>query len=72
MGHEIECAVLGGGQNPVKASGVGEILAAAEYYDFDAKYNNAESRTVIGPEHPGDSAESVREAAAKNFNAVDS
>lgn len=70
VGHEVECAVLGGGQNPVKASGVGEILAAAEFYDFDAKYNNAESRTVIGPELPGDSAERVREAAAKIFNAV--
>lgn len=57
VGHEVECAVLGGGQKPVKASGVGEILAAAEFYDFDAKYNNAESRTVIGPELPGDSAE---------------
>ena len=71
VGHEVECAVLGGGQNPVKASGVGEILAAAEFYDFDAKYNNAESRTVIGPELPGDSAERVREAAAKIFSAVD-
>ena len=71
VGHEVECAVFGGGQKPVKASGVGEILAAAEFYDFDAKYNNAESRTVIGPELPGDSAERVREAAAKIFNAVD-
>ena len=71
VGHEVECAVLGGGQKPVKASGVGEILAAAEFYDFDAKYNNEESRTVIGPELPGDSAERVREAAAKIFNAVD-
>lgn len=71
VGHEVECAVLGGGQKPVKASGVGEILAAAEFYDFDAKYNNAESRTVIGPELPGNSAEAVREAAAKIFNAVD-
>ena len=71
VGHEVECAVLGGGQKPVKASSVGEILAAAEFYDFDAKYNNAESRTVIGPELPGNSAEAVREAAAKIFNAVD-
>ena len=43
----MECAILGG-QNP-KASPVGEILAAAEFYDFDAKYNNAESKTVIDP-----------------------
>ena len=71
VGHEVECAVFGGGQKPVKSSGVGEILAAADFYDFDAKYYNAESRTVINPELPGDSAEKVREAAAKIFNAVD-
>lgn len=71
VGHEVECAVLGGGANPVASSGVGEILAAAEFYDFDAKYNNEESRTVIGPELPGDSAERVRKAAERIFNAVD-
>ncbi len=71
VGHEVECAVLGGGHHPVKSSGVGEILAAAEFYDFDAKYFNEDSRTVIGPVLPGDSAERVREAAEKIFNAVD-
>lgn len=71
VGREVECAVLGGGQKPVRSSGVGEILAAAEFYDFDAKYYNAESRTVIGPSLPGDSAERVRRAAEKIFNAVD-
>lgn len=71
VGHEIECAVLGGGQKPVHSSGVGEILAAAEFYDFEAKYFNEESRTVIHPELPGDSAERVRKAAEQIFNAVD-
>lgn len=71
VGHEIECAVLGGGKKPVLSSGVGEILAAAEFYDFDAKYFNEESRTVIHPELPGDSAEQVRRAAERIFNAVD-
>lgn len=71
VGREIECAVLGGGQKPVRSSGVGEILAAAEFYDFDAKYYNSESRTVIGPKLPGDSAERVRRAAETIFNAVD-
>ena len=70
-GREIECAVLGGGQKPVQSSGVGEILAAAEFYDFDAKYFNEDSRTVIGPELPGDAAERVRRAAERIFNAVD-
>lgn len=34
IGREIECAVFGGGKEEVKASGVGEILAAADFYDF--------------------------------------
>ena len=68
-GREIECAVLGGYR--AKASGVGEILAAAEFYDFDAKYNNADSRTVVDPVLPEGSAEKVRECAVKIFEAVD-
>ena len=71
VGREIECAVLGGGEMPVQASGVGEILAAADFYDYEAKYFNAESKTVVDPELPGDSAERVREAAVRIFNAVD-
>lgn len=71
VGHEVECAVMGGGQKPVLASGVGEVLSADEFYDFDSKYFNAESRTVLNPELPGDSAERVRKAAQQIFNAVD-
>ena len=59
-GHEIECAVLGGGQKPVQSSGVGEILAAADFYDFEAKYFNEESRTVIHPELPDGAAANVK------------
>lgn len=70
-GHEIECAVLGGGQKPVLSSGVGEILSAADFYDFEAKYFNSESRTVINPELPAGASEQVRKAAEKIFNAVD-
>lgn len=71
VGHEIECAVLGGGEKPVMSSGVGEILAAAEFYDFEAKYYNEESRTILEPELPGDSALRVKKAAEQIFNAVD-
>lgn len=70
-GREVECAVFGSGAEPVTASGVGEILAAADFYDFEAKYYNSESKTVINPELPGDSAERVRTAAAEIFKAVD-
>ena len=70
VGREIECGVFGDGDS-TKASGVGEILAAAEFYDFDAKYYNAESKTVVDPELPDGATERVREAAVKIFNAVD-
>lgn len=67
-GREIECAVLGG--ENVKASMIGEILAAAEFYDFDAKYNNAESKTVINPDLPEEVKEKVRDNAVAIFKAV--
>ena len=70
-GREIECAVFGGGMKKVQASGVGEILAAAEFYDYDAKYNNPESKTVIDPDLPEDVVEGIRDAARDIFNALD-
>lgn len=69
IGREIECAVLGGKE--VKASGVGEILAAADFYDYEAKYNNPESKTVISPELPDGCEEKIRKAAVEIFQAVD-
>ncbi len=70
VGREIECAVLGDSVT-VDASGVGEILAADEFYSYDAKYNNAESKTVIGPELPEGKAEEFRDAARRIFRALD-
>lgn len=70
-GHEVECAVFGGGKEPVIASGVGEILAAAEFYDYDAKYHNAESKTVTDPELPGNASQDIPEMAKAIFKAVD-
>lgn len=70
-GHEVECAVLGGGTMEVRASGVGEILAAAEFYDFESKYYNEESRTVVDPALPKDAAEEIRRIAVRIFKAMD-
>ena len=69
-GREIECAVYGYGGNAF-ASGVGEIVAAAEFYDYDAKYNNAASKTVLDPDIPADKLEEIREAAVKIYRACD-
>lgn len=70
VGREIECAVLGSA-GKAEASGVGEILAAAEFYDYDAKYTNAESKTVISPELPEGKTEEIKNAAKAIFSAVD-
>jgi len=69
-GREVECAVLGSGDEDTVASPVGEILAAAEFYDFDAKYNNAESKTVISPDIGEEAEEKIRDAALKIFKAI--
>ena len=68
-GLELECAVLG--NTEVQASAVGQVLAAAEFYDYDAKYNNKESKTVIPAPIPEDKANEIRENAVKIFKALD-
>ncbi len=69
VGREVECAVLGG--NEPKASGVGEVIAAADFYDYDAKYNNNQSKTVISPELPNNATDIIRDYAIRIFKAVD-
>lgn len=68
-GREIECAVLGN-EKPI-ASGVGEIFSASEFYDYDAKYNNASSKTVVPADLPQEMTNKVREIAIKVFQAVE-
>lgn len=69
VGRELECAILGGAAP--EASGVGEILAAAEFYDYEAKYHNEDSRTVISPELPAGIEAEIRRDAVRIFQAVD-
>lgn len=71
VGRELECAVIRGSDMVSSASGVGEIKAAAEFYDYDAKYNNPQSKTVIKPELTDREREWIREAAIAVFEAVD-
>lgn len=68
-GREIECGVLS--ENGITASGVGEVVAADEFYSYDAKYNNSESRTVINPDMPDEKVQEIRRAACEIFRAVD-
>jgi len=70
-GREIESAVLGGGNFKPIVSGVGEILAAADFYDYDAKYNSPDSMTVINPDLPDYVVDTIRKDAIEIFNAVE-
>ncbi|MEE1228466.1 MAG: D-alanine--D-alanine ligase family protein [Lachnospiraceae bacterium] len=69
VGREIECGVLGG--MDAQASGVGEILAADTFYSYDAKYNNADSRTIVGPELPEGVEDEIRRDALEIFKVLD-
>ena len=68
-GKEVECAVLGN-ENP-KASCVGEVLSAEDFYTFDSKYHNQQSRTQIPANLSKDISEKIRSIAVKAFEAVD-
>lgn len=68
-GREIEVAVLGN-QDP-KASPVGEILSADEFYDYDAKYNNPDSRTRVIDDLPEETLDQIRACAVAIFKALD-
>jgi D-alanine-D-alanine ligase len=69
QGREVECAVIGNLE--VKASDVGEILSADEFYDFDSKYNNPQSKTILSADMPEATRQQIREAAVAIFKAVD-
>ena len=68
-GREIECAVLG--NDNLIAPCVGEIVPAEEYYSFDAKYNNAESITIIPAKIEEEIANTIKTYAKKAFKAID-
>ena len=68
-GREIECAVLG--NEEVIASCVGEIKSADEFYSYDAKYKNEESKTEIPAEIPEEISEEIRKQAIKAFKTID-
>jgi len=68
-GKEIECAVLG--NDEVIASCVGEIKPAEEFYSYNAKYSNEESKTEIPADLPKEISEKIRKQAIKAFKAID-
>ncbi|MEJ8552835.1 D-alanine--D-alanine ligase [Tepidibacter sp. Z1-5] len=66
---EIEVSVLG--NEKVKASVVGEIIPAKEFYDYEAKYLNESSKLIIPAKIEENISEQIREMAIKAFKSID-
>ncbi|MCQ2445555.1 MAG: D-alanine--D-alanine ligase [Clostridia bacterium] len=70
VGRELETAVLG--NEELEVAVVGEVLAADEFYSYDAKYSNADSKTVIPAENLSkEKSDEIRETARRIFTALD-
>jgi D-alanine-D-alanine ligase len=67
--RELECGVLG--NDDPEASIVGEIIPSREFYDYEAKYIDAGSQSVIPAKVPAKLGEIVRKLAIEAFKAVD-
>ena len=66
--RELECGVLGN-LSP-RASVVGEIVPAADFYDYEDKYADGKALTVIPAEIDDETSRTVRELAVHTFRAL--
>ncbi len=67
--REIECSVLGN-DDPI-ASIPGEVIPSKEFYDYDAKYVDGKSRTVIPADLPKKVAKEIQRIAVRAFAVLD-
>lgn len=69
VGRELEIAVLGN-EYP-KASSIGEILTAGEFYTYEAKYSNPESKTRVVTDLPQEVVEKFQSVAIDLYKELD-
>jgi D-alanine-D-alanine ligase len=67
--REIEIAVLGNDDPQVSVPG--EVIPSREFYDYEAKYLDDDSRTIIPAELPAKTTAEVKRLAIEVFRAVD-
>lgn len=67
--REVECAILG--NDDPRASVPGEILPSREFYDYEAKYLDEGSRTVIPADIPPSLAAHVQRLSVDAFRSID-
>lgn len=68
--RELEAAVMGNGERDLEVFGPGEILAGREFYDYEAKYRDTASRTVVSPELDARIRDRARTLAREAFVAI--
>ncbi len=64
-GREVECSLLG--NEDVDASQPGEVLANADWYDYETKYREGGMELVVPPVIPPEQIARVRELAVAAF-----
>ncbi|MCY6369844.1 D-alanine--D-alanine ligase family protein [Clostridium ganghwense] len=67
--REVEVAVLGNDE-PIAAT-PGEVIPANEFYDYEAKYSNAESKLLIPAALSEEKLEKIKEEAIKIYKNLD-
>ena len=71
IGKEVECAVLESDDGKIEVTNPGEIIPAGEYYSFDSKYNDKESKTLNNARISDEQKEEIKRLALKAFKAID-
>ena len=69
VGREIECAILGNDQP--QASVCGEVLTQDQFYSYDAKYIDGQSRTVVPADMPKEIEAQIQAVALRTFAALE-
>jgi len=66
---EIECSILG--NDEPRASVVGEVKPAGEFYDYDSKYIDEATQLIVPADLPEEVSRKVQEIALRAFKAID-
>ena len=67
--REIECAVLG--NDDPEASVPGEIIPSREFYDYESKYLDQGSQSIIPADLPKKLSDQIRRLSIEAFKAID-
>ncbi len=68
-GRELECAVLES-KGEILCSNAGEAVAGDVFYSYEAKYNNADSKTVLKPDIPSGINDTIKKYAEAIFRVL--